>query len=278
VNDDRLQELLSGAGRPPAVSESDVAGAREAAREVFRARYGRRRARWMLPLAAMLAIAAALSWWMLREEPARPMFVATVDEQAVKAGEPIDTGSSSVWLRMNGGQSVRIAAHTSVVIESSTLVRLKWGTVAVDSQAGAPLTVRTPRGDFRPVGTRFEVEVSRDGVVRLRVEEGRVAFRSDIVEAGGELIARPDGTVQRDIAEIEGQSLHSVLTSMAAANDWELRYATSDAASFAATVVLHGSIRGMTPRQALDTITLSSGFEYELRDRRLTVRSSATPR
>ena len=66
--------------------------------------------------------------------------------------------------------------------------------------------------------------------------------------------------------KIEGAKLESFLEWAAREIGMSWRFATAGAARHGRTVVLHGSIDGLTPREALEAVLPTAGMMYELRD------------
>lgn len=309
TNDDDetfTRDLLQKAGPRPAVPESDVAAITDAARAEWTRRYGKPRRfapqRWLLPLAAAIAIGIGLAAWLSQRAPGAPVpaavlaahvervagSVALAPGQEVRTGTVIETedGTSRVALRLVGGQSLRLDGMTRVRLVTPSLVELQQGALYVDSTRVDGLTVRTEAGLFTPVGTQFEVRVG-GGTTQLRVREGRVAFRhqedSDIAAAGETLSIGADRKIARTrlraddphwqwaagiarMPPIEGQTLEAFLRFCAREQGWKLEYATPAAAALASSAILHGSVDGMALDDALRTVALSSGAGYRVRD------------
>lgn len=249
-------DLLQRARPRPDVPVADVEHIKSAAREVFRARYGRRRtSRWLLPVAAMLIVAVGVGWWLARPEgvSAPPLLVA---------GD----------VRLAGGARLWIEEGSRAVLEFPNVVRLEYGTVLVSTDGGATVTIRTAAGDFRPVGTRFEVRVAEE--TSLRVIEGRVAFGAQTIGANESLVVRGGREVVRlatAMPAIEGRTLLSFLETLARDQGWTLRFATRNAEALCRNAILHGSVEKLTPVEALQTVTLSSGVRYDLAGSILTI-------
>jgi ferric-dicitrate binding protein FerR (iron transport regulator) len=168
---------------------------------------------------------------------------------------------------------------TRLAFTATDEIRLERGTLYVDAGpdavAAGRLAVVTPTGSVRHVGTQYEVRVLESGL-RLRVREGRVEWRSNAgrIErslGGEQLIIGRDGRVERQSATrygeswdwisaatpaiaIEGRPLGEFLAWAARELGRELQYSSPAVAGEAAGVILHGSIAGLTPAQALDTV------------------------
>jgi ferric-dicitrate binding protein FerR (iron transport regulator) len=307
TDDDEMftRELLQGAGRRPSPPDEDLAAITAKARVVWEERYARKRSyrRWILPIAAALAIVIGLAVWTSTRRPIvdapAAVVAATVERVtgsvALTPGESLFAGSlietkddaSRVSLRLTRGHSLRLDAATRVRLVSPTLVELQRGGLYVDSMGSDQLTIRTAAGLFTPVGTQFEVRVGGDATTQLRVREGRVAFHhertSDVAAAGDELSIAADGKIARarvrpddpqwrwavDVASmpsIEGRTLDDFLRHCAREKGWTLEYASPAAAALASKTILHGSVDSLSLDDSLRTVAMSSGVRHRLRD------------
>jgi hypothetical protein len=73
------------------------------------------------------------------------------------------------------------------------------------------------------------------------------------------------------VLNIEGLALASFLESMSREHGWTLLYGDGSLAREAAGIVLHGSVEGLPPRDALDVAVRTSGLKYRLGDGELVV-------
>ena len=194
----------------------------------------------VLPIAASLAIAAAVALWWTRMDggpsgsmPAPPPPVAAValvrgdaisiagDDPATRralaagaslaAGSRIETRAGAVVaIALDDETSVRIAPESSVVLTAAGRLELGAGQIYVDHRGersaegtGAALEIHTELGVVTEVGTQFEVAVA-GGTLRTRVREGAVALVTGseryLAEAGTELDWAAAGAVRRQIA------------------------------------------------------------------------------
>lgn len=196
-------------------------------------------------------------------------------------------------LRYPSGASVRLDSGTRARLVSATRLVLDSGAVYVDSGpavARSPaLAVETPFGTVRDIGTQFEVRLTgaQGGSLRVRVREGEVAVAraegTRRVLAGGELTVGSDGWLRQGSTdsqgpdwawvqaaapsfEIEGRSLSDFLAWVARETNWRLHYEDPGLAGMAPTVVLHGTIDGMTPAESLDAVLPGSGLAYRIED------------
>ena len=181
----------------------------------------------VLPIAASLAIAAAVVLWWARMDggpsgsvPAVPPPVAAValvrgdaisiagDDPATRralaagaslaAGSRIETRAGAVVaLALDDETSVRIAPESSVVLAAPGRLELNRGEIYVDHRGersaegtGASLEIHTELGVVTEVGTQFAVAVA-GGTLRARVREGAVVYTTGseryLAAAGSEL-------------------------------------------------------------------------------------------
>jgi hypothetical protein len=205
----------------------------------------------------------------------------------VRVGDWVETDATArAALRLADGTSVRVDTSSRVRTISSRALELAAGAVYVDTGEGlAGFEVRTPLGTARDVGTQFEVRVS-DAVLRLRVRTGVVQLRSRgqslSARAGMEVALDETGAASRPLAihgeewqwavglaptiAIEGRTLDSVLTEMAREHGWTLQYADRALAREASGIVLHGSVKGLSPHDVLDVAVRTSGLSHRLRN------------
>jgi ferric-dicitrate binding protein FerR (iron transport regulator) len=220
---------------------------------------------------------------------ARPVGPGTV----ITMGSTIRTGpASGIALRLTGGQSLRIAAGSEVRCETSRRFELRRGAVYVDSQpvaAGLPraaVEIVTSLAIASDVGTQFEVRLA-SGEVLLLVREGRVLLEHRAGQTRGQAgeqlrltaagairrgaIARDDGhwewvQAMANAPEIDDQPLSSVLAWVSRETGRSIRYDTPDTERRAAAAILHGSIRGLEPMPALETVLATSALGYRIID------------
>jgi ferric-dicitrate binding protein FerR (iron transport regulator) len=217
----------------------------------------------------------------------------------VAAGQGVDTMSGGqIALRLVDGTSVRVNGGTRLRLLEGTVLALDEGTIYIDSggATGAPaLEVRTPIGVARDIGTRFEVRLL-DEELRVRVRDGRVQLMQSRepheAAPGEELTLDGSGTVVRRAVpvfgaewawvlavgrpfDLEGRTLLAFLTWIADENGWQLRFEDAAVERKAGATVLHGSIEGLTPEEALAAVLPSTGMEHVLEAGMLVVRVSA---
>ncbi len=215
----------------------------------------------------------------------------------VRIGDQL-TAHGQVLLSLAQGGTLRIAAGTSVVFPGATQVGLEQGLIYVDCPT-RPVTcdwlrVTTVAGIIDHVGTAFEV-LSDERAVRIRVREGRIRFvgRSAALyaEAGTELLAAPGERVaQQPIAtygrdwlwtaalapdyQIEGRPLIEFLQWASRELGRPLEFADARAQQVANQTILHGSIKGVDPLDALAQVLATTSLSYEISGGTIRVHSS----
>lgn len=220
--------------------------------------------------------------------------------QALAAGQTLATGPAGRGaLTLANGISARLDQATRVRVAAADRLVIDRGAIYVDagreSSAAAPLEIVTPAGSVRHLGTQYEVRMI-DRTVRLRVREGRVLWESDAGtatgEAGEQLTVGPGGGVERDrvptfgadwdwaaaaapAIELDGMLLGEFLDWAARELGRRIEFATPEVEREAGSVVLHGSIAGLTPAQALATVFATTRMQAVLEDGRILV--SARP-
>ena len=201
-------------------------------------------------------------------------------------GETLESGADSrAALRLANGSSLRLDRASRVRFETPTLVVLESGRLYVDSGLAAsspdPVSVRTELGLVQEIGTQFEVRVAPDGL-RVRVREGIAALeRGGAVyetHGGGELTMAEDGGVTRrrlppyddewtwvvEVApsfELEGSRLGDFLAWVGRETGRRVRFASTALERGSSDTVLHGSVEGLTPVQALQAVLPTCGLE-----------------
>ncbi len=214
---------------------------------------------------------------------------------ALVSGTLVTTGESGrAAVRLASGASVRIDGNSSVRIDSAQALTLEQGALYADS--GSPATPRSPAtdkgieiatafGSVRDIGTQFEVRLLAEGALRVRVREGKVlvdhAGRVHETRAGNELLLHEDGSFrQADVPvygpgwdwvqhtappfTIENASLTDFLNWVSRETGLRWHLAEPDAGAAPEHVILHGSIAGLTPEEALSVVLPGCGYRHRL--------------
>jgi ferric-dicitrate binding protein FerR (iron transport regulator) len=229
----------------------------------------------------------------------------------VTAGATLESGPDGrAAFRLADGTSLRLDRDTRVLLEAASRLTLERGAVYVDSHAlattnananasmSAGLQIRTSQGIVRDIGTQFEVRTG-PSEIRIRVREGDVQIdrpetpassggAAVLVTQAEEVRVGARGLIERrqisrhgpewswveaiaPLFSIEGASLDSFLQWVSREEGRTWRYADDAATRHASTVVLHGSIKGLTPAQALDAVLPTYGMTSRLRDGTLVI-------
>lgn len=208
---------------------------------------------------------------------------------SVSPGQTVVTGpEQSISLTLRDGTSLRLAPESRLEVEAVDEFRLLDGELYADT--GPPvyrsrsLTVHTPVALVTDVGTQFLVRFQGDSL-RVAVREGRVDVQqSDDVHTAiaGELLRlAPGGTPDVEavephaalwdwaaavapVFEIENRTLMDFLKWAARETGRELVFADSGQRMAAMRTVLHGSISGFAPDEAVNSVLATSGFAYRV--------------
>lgn len=247
------------------------------------------RARW-LAVAAVAVMALAGALWL---QPFAPQ-IASLDRaygSVTAAGDPLAVGTrlrrgatlvtaagSGALLRYSPDLTLRLDAGTRVTLADAGSLRLEGGRVYVAITPGAAVSyvVHTAAGDVRHVGTRYVVSTRGTGLdvaVREGVVRVEVGARIERAVAGEALRVDAGGTVERSVLSgdaqwawveslptpivIEGKPLADFLQWFAAETGRRVIYADESTRARAAAAILHGSVDGLPPAQALAIVTAS---------------------
>ena len=296
--------LLQLAGPRREVSAARAARVRAGVHQAWAHEIRRRRVRRMLLVVpASLAAAAAIvvAVYITRATEVAPAAVVGTsrDGRHVRAGEWIVTDSAArTAIRTATGTSVRVDAGSRVRLQTDTIVELTSGAVYVDTAEGAPaLEIRTPYGTAIDIGTQFEVRLVAEAL-RVRVRTGAVAVKRDResiqVGPGTEVTLTSQGaesrTVSRFGAEWEwaaslapavpmnGRPLAAFLADLSREHGWVVRYADAALAREASVIVLHGSVEGLQPAEAVSVALTTAGLSFTLEHGELLIARTRTKR
>jgi hypothetical protein len=166
---------------------------------------------------------------------------------------------------------------------------LRSGMLYVDAGmhvGNSAVTIHTPYGAARDMGTQFELTAASGYGLRLRIREGavqleRVDDETLLGQAGEELEISAEGVVQRRSfprdhrewewavrlappPEIANQPVIGYFRWVARETGKALRFDTPATEARAATELWYGDPVGLTPLEILDTIVATTDFAYEL--------------
>ena len=209
--------------------------------------------------------------------------------QTLLEGQTLETGPEGRGaLALRGGISARLDRGSRLVVAAADRLELERGTIYVDSGTGpapaAPLDVVTPTGSVRHVGTRYQVRLL-DAGVQVRVRDGTVEWRSSAgsVERSGpgqQLTISNNGRVERGRVpaygtawdwtmevspsiDIDGMPLSRFLAWAARETGRQIAYASPEVEREAARIVVHGSIAGLTPPEALHAVLETTSVQAQ---------------
>jgi ferric-dicitrate binding protein FerR (iron transport regulator) len=221
----------------------------------------------------------------------------------VDVGEVIATGADGrVALELQDNVSLRLDHATRVSLTDARHVAVVSGTVYVDSgQSVQPfeerLQVVTPAGAIRHVGTQYEVQLVGSGV-RIAVREGKVELSmaggathhavagEQMVVSSGDIekmpISRVDSTWAwaQQVApafDIDGRSVTDFLAWVSRETGREVTFATPQAETQAARVMLSGSIAGLNPQDALAAVLRTTPLRSQEVDGQFVISGTAAP-
>lgn len=316
---DIVESLLRNAGRraePPPDAYREVYAA---AHDAFRRKASRRRdRRWLLGAAAAAALAfvvvSVMRWTPLPNhhgELARVVRVLGNVEVAsgdawqplaqspagLKGGMKLRTHADGrVVLELAGGESLRLAGGTEVMLDAPGRLYLQAGTLYADSgaqPAAARLEIVTPAGTARDVGTQFELSVT-GATIRLRVREGTVALdrggQSLTGQAGEQIEIDGIGSILRSpipphdaawqwaesiapMPDMDGKPVAALIAWVARETGRRVAYESPMVEQHATAIILHGDIRHLPPMAALEAMLATTDLVAELNGDTMEIRS-----
>ncbi len=215
-------------------------------------------------------------------------------------GAAIDTTPGGrAALQFGQGIALRVKEGSRIVLETPSRVRLEQGAIYVDTHAATSaaerVEVSTTLGVIHDIGTQFEVDVASD-LLQIRVREGEVRIDRpeatvNVRQAEGVTIRSAGISDRRGIAThgpewswvesmapqftVEGSTLESFLHWVSRELGLSWRFADAAAERHGKAVVLHGSIDGLTPADALKAILPTCGMSYQVRRDQLVIALAA---
>jgi FecR protein len=278
---------------------------------VIQARRRRLTVAVLLAAAASVVIAFAI-WRPIRPPAPVPILVAHIDHltghatgspapvfsfgagDAVMSGSTITTAAGTLAMTLTSGVQLRLDASSTARVDSVTDVALERGAVYVDS-AGSQISIHTPAGIVRDIGTRFEVRLPGAGM-RVRVRDGqvRVTYASGVdarADAGRELLLKPDGSIDRrpisatgsewewveraaPLFSVEGKTLGAFLDWVSREGAWDVTFADRRFSETARATVLYvrpDLLNGLTPAEALGVILPTCGLRHRIDGHRVVI-------
>jgi ferric-dicitrate binding protein FerR (iron transport regulator) len=316
---DIVESLIKSAGRRAAPPEDAYRQVFVAAYAAFRDKTTRRRERtrilWAGAAAAVVLGVALAVRWMPTVGPEGELaqvarLVGTVEFSTGDAWKSLSQSQARltpgvrvrtrmgarVALALAGGESLRLASDTEVMLDAPGRLYLQTGTLYVDSgprPARARIEVVTPAGTARDLGTQFELHVA-GAALRLRVREGQVALerggRTLTGQAGEQVtIGDLDGVDRAPIAaddpawqwaesiapmpDMDGKPASALIAWVARETGRRLSYESTLVEQRATAVILHGDIRHLSPMEALEAMLATTDLAVELRGDTMEIRA-----
>ncbi|HKR66010.1 MAG TPA: FecR domain-containing protein [Thermoanaerobaculia bacterium] len=235
--DDAVAQLVRLAGARPKPDPQRMARVREAVHDEWR-RTTRRRQWTRYGIAA--AVAATLAGVLVFTRVPSTRVIET------RTGEVTSIEWSGATLRIDGETRIRLDANAHATLER--------GTLFFESHTHTGVTIDTPFGAVRDIGTRFELRVGEHDL-HVRVSEGMVDVRGTRADAGMELVATRDAVTP--FLTLEGQTLGDVIEHAARVKGLRVEWHTRR------DVVLRGSV-ALTPDEAIEAATAASGARYRI--------------
>lgn len=267
--------------------------------------------RWMVPASLAAMIVLAISFGM-RSSDVLPQVVGTVafavgsSDQAgmplaigdpVRAGDNLETGhESGISIALSGDVSLRIASNSSVRLDGPDDIALLYGQIYADSgeriYRDRHLTISTPDGSARDIGTQFSVGYENTQM-SVAVREGRVDVLHDqsvfSAEAGDKLVLRPGADVETDRVlpsdpswdwaaalapefDTRNRSLMDFLKWAARETGKTLQFSSDEVRMAAMRTKVVGSIKDVGPDEAIEAVLSTTQFDYDVDDQSITIK------
>jgi ferric-dicitrate binding protein FerR (iron transport regulator) len=226
-----------------------------------------------------------------------------VQRRSVHVGDILHAGDELTangigLVSLPGGSNLRIGAETLINVLGQSDIELVRGMIYVDHPPAVAATrhlrVHTRAGTVEHVGTAFEV-FSNGRIVRVRVREGEVRLRNagheTLAEAGTEIVATSDGIISHGSVspngeqwrwvsalapsyEIEGRPLLDFLEFESRELGYRLVFADPRARQVAERTILHGTVHGREPLDAVSSVLATTSLTYSIHGNTLQVQSS----
>lgn len=307
---DIVESLIRSAGRRAEPPEDAYGHVFTVAHDAFRKKTARHRERVRYLWAAAAAVLVFAVTLMLRWTPP----AAQLDELArvARAVGEVEVATGDIWrplaearprltpgiklrthtdgrvaLALAGGESLRLAGGTEVMLDAPGRLYVLGGTIYIDSgarPAGSHVEVVTPAGTARDIGTQFELAIA-GAALRLRVREGTVALDRggySLMGRAGEQIAIDGlgGVSRASIApqdpawqwaeaiapmpDMDGKPASELISWVARETGRRLAYESPLVEQRATAVILHGDIRNLPPMAALEAMLATTDLAVAL--------------
>jgi ferric-dicitrate binding protein FerR (iron transport regulator) len=223
------------------------------------------------------------------EESGAKVSLLAVDTQLL-AGSGLSTARESrLALAWVNGESVRVDEDSLLTLDSDTEISLIEGRIYVDSREGgagdAVLTIQTPSGPVRHVGTQYITDV-HGGEVTVSVREGKVAIgggddmrtaaqgqRIQVTQTGEHtttaIATYGDDWQWAELVaprfDTDGRSVREFLEWVGRETGRRIEYGSVAAETMAAETRLHGNV-DLEPLQAMQLMLQTSDLIPSVRD------------
>lgn len=210
--------------------------------------------------------------------------------QLLRVGQQLVTGpQGKAALTLPRGATLRLDVNTRIALAGIDRVVVERGAVYLDAgsrpAAGPGLQIDSAFGSTRHLGTQYEVRVS-PAEEQVSVREGRVelsgATKSSstvVVQAGEQLVIGSSGAVARRAVDrrdarwnwiadvtppyaIEDRRLAEFLTWVCRETGRELAFNSPEVDATAQSIILRGSVAGLSPNEALAAVMATTNLSY----------------
>lgn len=214
--------------------------------------------------------------------------------QAILSGDRLSTDSGArVAMRRDDGLLLRLNVNTEIQFVDAANIELLSGTLYVDAGDGLssqPLEVNTPLGGVEHLGTQYEVGYE-DSRLRVRIREGRVAWRGSTAETSGvageqfeidSAGVESRGTIEPDdpswnwaielatLPRADEYRLGEVLDWIARERGLTLAFTNAATRQGVSDEIVVG-LEGLNPLETLDVIERTAGVRAEIREDSLVI-------
>lgn len=303
---DPIERLLELAGPRRAPAGDDYSRARRAVHAAWQTEVRRtRRVRlaWTggVSLATAAVLVLAIAW---RQPPAPDTIVGRHNGVPVRRGSVLRTEPATrTAVQLLNGSDVRVDVNSEIAFDDTGAIALRRGALFVDTGSATgsdrAIEIRTPLGTVRDIGTRFEVRLTdrpaqagNHESMRVRVRDGLVrlttAAMSENGERGTQLLASADGAIKRATTslsgpdwdwvtlaappfDLDGKTLAEFLAWVTREGGWDVRFENDRLAASASTIVINGSVEGLTPEEALRSVLATCGLSHRITDNVVTI-------
>ncbi len=208
------------------------------------------------------------------------------------------TGSGAA-LKLHNGLELRLDARTELALDDPGRARLGRGGVYVDSgpageQQNVDFVLGTPEGTVQHLGTQYQARLA-DHSLSVGVREGRVRVATshgDVIGDAGERLSVTGTDVSRSALpstdpswswiagvtppfSIEGRSVEDFLIWAARETGRTILYTSPAAARQARSVVLSGTVEGLTPDEAVEAVLTTTSLRPDIGAERIRIESAA---